>query len=151
MTVSSTPPSLPGIGSLGAVTAQMGTPPQVGDPSQALGAITASQWSTYLQHFVPMENQMIQYAMDPNLAGKNMQTAQDLQQQQNQQSTGIQTRQLQQFDTALTPEQQAAADKTKGIGDAMSKVTAANQAKDATVANQMGIMGAPMTGVTGQI
>jgi len=76
---------------------------------------------------------------------------QNLQEQANQQSTGAQTRQLQQFDTALTPEQQAASDKTKGIGDAAAKVTAANKAKDVTVANQMGIMGAPMTGITGAI
>jgi hypothetical protein len=143
--------SIPGIGNLNQISQQMGNAPQVGDPSQALGAISASQWSTYMQHFMPMENQMIQYAMDPALAGKNMQTAQGLQEQQNQQSSGIQTRQLQQFDTALTPEQQAASAKTKGIGDAMSKVTAANQAKDTTVANQMGILGAPMTGVTGAL
>jgi hypothetical protein len=151
MTVSNTPPSLPGIGNLNSVTANMRNAPAVNDPTQALGAITASQWSTYLQHFVPMENQLIQYAMDPNLAGKNMEIAQGLQEQANQQSTGAQTRQLQQFDTALTPEQQAAADKTKGIGDAAAKVTAANKAKDVTVANQMGIMGAPMTGITGAI
>jgi hypothetical protein len=153
MTVASTanPPSLPGIGNLNQVSQALSQPQGVSDPSAALGAITASQWSTYLQHFVPEENQLIQYAMDPNLAGKNMQTAQNLQEQQNQQSTGIQTRQLQQFDTSLTPEQQAAAGKTKGIGDAMAKVTAANQAKDVTVANQMGIMGAPMTGITGAL
>jgi hypothetical protein len=153
MTVANTPPpSLPGIGNLGAVTqASYNNAGQVSDPSQALGAISASQWSTYLQHFVPMENQMIQYAMDPNLAAKNMQAAQGMQQQANQQSTGIQTRQLEQYDTSLTPEQKAAADKTKGITDATSNVTAANKAKDATVANQMGIMGAPMTGVTGAI
>src|ERR1700747_3705726 len=108
--------SIPGIGNLGQTSMQMGNPPAVGDPSHALGAITASQWSTYLQHFVPMENAMIQYAMDPTLAAKNMQTAQTLQQQQNQQSAGIQTRQLEQFDTALTPGQQAAANKTKGLG-----------------------------------
>jgi len=142
--------SIPGL-NLNQMSGQVSNQAPVTDPSQALGAITASQWSTYLQHFVPMENQMIQYAMDPNLAGKNMGVAQGLQQQANQQSTGMQTRALQQMDTQLTPEQQAAADKMKGITDATSMVGSANRAKDVTVANQMGIGGMPMTGITGSV
>ena len=121
------------------------------DASQQLAAVTASEWGTYLQHFVPEENQLIQYAMDPNKAGENMKLALGMQEQANTQAEGIQARRLAQEDVKLTPEQQAIAEKQRGISNATANVTAQNKAKDVTVANQMGILGAPMSGVTGSI
>jgi len=80
-----------------------------------------------------------------------MNLAKEQQQQAQTQAQGIQTRALQQTDTTLTPEQQAAVGKTRGISAAVSSVTAQNQARDVTVANQAGIAGLPMSGITGQI
>jgi hypothetical protein len=126
-----------------------GQAPSVTNPSQALGNIASQEWSTYLQNFVPEENALISYAMNPNLVAQNMQLAQQQQEQSNTQATGIEERRLAQFDTQLTPEQKAAADKTRGISNATSTVNAANVAKDVTVANQMGVLGATNTGITG--
>jgi hypothetical protein len=140
--------SIPGL-NLGA--GQFGTPPQVSDPAAALAAVSSQSWQTYLQHFVPYENTLIQYAMNPNQVATNMQTAEQLQGSANQMATGNETRRLQQMDVSLTPEQQATQNRTRGISDALSTVTAANQAKDVTVANQMGIAGMPMSGITGNI
>jgi hypothetical protein len=140
--------SIPGL-NLGA--GQFGTPPQVSDPSAALAAVSSQTWQTYLQHFVPYENTLIQYAMNPQQVATNMQTAEQLQTQANTMAAGNEERRLAQFDVSLTPEQKATQGRTRGISDALSVVTAANKAKDVTVANQMGIAGMPMSGITGNI
>jgi hypothetical protein len=144
MTVS----SVPGL-NLGA--GQFASQQPYTSPTQQLANVTSQEWSTYMQHFVPYENQLIQYAMDPNKPLENMQLAQQQEQQAQTQATGIQTRQMQQTDTTLTPEQQAAVQRTRGISNAQSVVNVGNQAKDVTVANQMGIAGMPMSGITGAI
>jgi predicted membrane-bound mannosyltransferase len=119
--------------------------------STALGTVTANEWSDYMQHFVPYENQLIQYAQDPNRPQKDMQTALGIQQAGNAQEPGIEQRQLAQYDTKLTAEEQTESNKQRGLNDALANVTAQNKAKDTAVANQMGIMGTPMTGITGQL
>jgi hypothetical protein len=119
--------------------------------SSALGAISQDQWSDYMQHFQPYENQLIQYAQNTALPGQNMQTALGLQQGANAQAGGIQERQLAQFDTTLNPDEAGAAAKSTGINNALANVQAANQAKDVTVADQMAVMGAPTTGITGAL
>jgi hypothetical protein len=116
-----------------------------------LSAVTSSEWNTYMQHFVPYENMLIKYATDPNTITNAEDQASQIQTAANAQEQGIQQRNLAQTETTLTPEEKAQADKTRGIGDALSMVTAKNKAKDTTVANQMGIMGTPMTGITGSV
>jgi len=140
--------SVPGL-NLGA--GQFAQPQPYTSPTQALANVSSQEWSTYMQHFVPYENTLIQYAMDPNKPLANMQLAQQEQQAAQTQAQGIQTRQLQQTDTTLTPEQAQAVQKTRGISSAVSSVTAQNQARDVTVANQQAIAGMPMSGITGQI
>ena len=117
--------------------------------SSQLGAISQDEWSTYLQHFMPMENTLLQYAQNTQLPGQNMTAALGVQEQANSMAEGMQQRQLNQFDAQLNPEEAAAAKKARGISDTVANVQAANQAKDVTVANQMSIMGAPSTGITG--
>ncbi len=104
-----------------------------------------------MQHFVPYENQLIQYAMDPNKPLENMQLAQQQQGQAQTQAQGIQGRAMQQTDTTLNQEQKDAVSKTRGISNATASVQTANQARDVTVANQMGIAGMPMSGITGSL
>ncbi len=104
-----------------------------------------------MQYFVPQENLALQYATNPNQAASNMQEAVGLQEGANQQAAGIGERQLAQFDTQLTPEQKAAQEKNTGINNAVSNVTAANAAKDITQQQQMGILGTPQTGITGNL
>jgi hypothetical protein len=118
---------------------------------QNLGAVTANEWSTYMQHFVPYEDTLISYATNPNLPKINMDTALGNQESANAQGEGIQQRALAQTGATLTAEEQAAATKQRGISNVTANVNAANQAKDQTVANQMGILGTPQTGITGNV
>ncbi len=119
--------------------------------SAQLGAVTANEWNDYMQHFAPYEDTLISYATNPNLVQQNMTTALGNQQASNAQAQGIQQRALAQTDSTLTPAEQAEAKKQRGINNVTANVQAANQAKDVTVANQMGIMGTPMTGITGNV
>ena len=119
--------------------------------AQQLGSISQNEWSTYLQHFMPIENTLLQYAQNTALPEQNAQAALGIQEQANTQGAGIQERQLAQYDTSLNPEEAAAAKKATGISNAVANVQAQNQAKDVTVANQMSIMGTPSTGITGAI
>jgi hypothetical protein len=141
--------TLPGLNLQGI---QFGTTgPAAGNAAQNLANVTSQEWQTYLQNFVPEENALISYATNPNLPQENMNTAIQTQQQANAQAAGIETRSLAQYDTSLTPAQKAASQLTRGISNATSTVNSANVAKDVTVANQMGILGASNTGITGSV
>ena len=119
------------------------------DPSAALGTISANEWSSYLQNFLPQTQQLMNYATSNQQVQTNMQTGLGLQEGANAQEAGMQTRRLQQFDTTLNPQEAAAAKEQTGLGNVLSNVQAENKAKDVTVANQMGIMGAQNSGITG--
>jgi len=119
------------------------------DPTGALGSVSADEWNTYMQHFVPYENQLLQYATSNAVPQQAMTTAMGLQQGANAQGVGIAQRSMAQFDTTLNPEEAAAQKKSTGISNALSEVNAGNVAKDQAVANQMSILGTPATGITG--
>jgi hypothetical protein len=114
-----------------------------------MGTVSASEWETYMQHFVPYENQLIQYATDPTVPGTAMSTAETLQQQGNAQATGMQTRALAQMDTSLNPQEAAAMARQSQVSGVLATVGAGNTAKDQAVANQMSVLGTPSTGITG--
>jgi len=120
-----------------------------GSATQLYGQIAAGQWQDYVSNFVPIENQLIQYATNPNQAGTAMQTASANVNQAYNQQAGMQSRRLAQFGVSLNPEEAAAAAKDTALSRVTSDVTAQNQAKDQVQANQMSILGSPMTGVTG--
>jgi len=123
----------------------------IGSVATQIGAVSQQEWSTYLQHFVPYENQLIQYAMDPNQVTQATSQALATQEQANSQATGIQANNLAQMETSLTPEEKAAVDKQRGLSNSLANVQAQNKAKDVTVANQMGVMGSQATGITGAL
>ena len=122
-----------------------------GAAGQSLASISANEWQTYMQYFVPQENLALQYATNPNQVQQNMTQAVGLQEQANAQAGGIQQRKLAQFDTQLTAPQAAEATKQTGINDALANVQSQNQAKDVTIQQQMGILGTHATGITGNL
>lgn len=106
-------------------------------------AITRQQWDDYLQNYVPIENRLINYAMDEQapvqaaeLAGRGIGQAFD----QQRESTG---RRLAGMGLQLTPEEQAAADKSSRLSESLATVGAMNNARDATLQRQQGILGNP--------
>lgn len=113
-------------------------------------ALTRQQWADYVRTFVPLENQLIQQATDPNAvknamaeAGTNVNNAFDAQQS----STD---RRLKGLGVTLSPEEKAAQTKSFGLSRALADVQAQNLTRDLTERRQQSIMGNPApSAVTG--
>jgi len=127
-----------------------GGPAAPADPAAQLAAsVSASQWQDYMQQYLPQTQTLMNYATSNTPIQQNMQQAQTLEAGAQQQAGGIMGRQLANADVTLTPEQKQASTEQASLGNAAGMVGAINTAKDKTFANQMGIMGTPMSGITG--
>lgn len=110
---------------------------------QAFAAITRQQWNDYLTQYVPLENRLIEYAMDEEapaqaaeLAGRGIGQSFDRQRE----STG---RRLAGMGLTLTPEEQAAADKQSRLSESLATVGAMNNASQVTRDRQQSVIGNP--------
>lgn len=110
---------------------------------QAFANLTRQQWDDYLTNYVPVENRMIEYAMDesnPNeaayIAGRGVEQAFDTQR------AGAQRR-LAGMGLTLTAEEQAASDKQSRLSESLATVGAMNNARDATRSRQQSVIGNP--------
>lgn len=110
---------------------------------EAFAAITRQQWDDYLRNYVPMENQLIEYATDETkpqdaayLAGRGVGQAFEQQRESS-------ARRLAGMGLQLTDEEQAAADKQSRLSESLATVGAMNTARDVTTQRQQSIMGAP--------
>lgn len=109
----------------------------------AFAALTRQQWDDYLQNYVPLENRLIQYATDEQapqeaayLAGRGIGQQFDQQRESTQ-------RRLAGMGLQLTPEEQAAADKSSRLNESLATVGAMNNARDATLDRQRSVLGSP--------
>lgn len=109
----------------------------------AFAAITRQQWDDYLTQYVPMENRLIEYAMDETapqdasyLAGRDVGAAFDRQRESTE-------RRLSGMGLQLTDEERAAMEKQSGLSESLATVGAMNNARDATVQRQQSVIGNP--------
>ena len=106
-------------------------------------AMTRDQWANYVSTFVPMENQLREFAMDRNApdeamaeASQNVNQAFDAQQ-------GSTTRRLRGLGLQLSGDEQQAQQRSTGLARSLADVQAQNTARDLTVQRQQGILGNP--------
>lgn len=106
-------------------------------------ALTRQQWASYVQNFVPLENQLIDYAVDPGKvktamaqASTNVNEAFDAQQA----STA---RRLKGLGVTLSPDEQAAQQRSFGLSKALADVQAQNLTRDLVERRQQSIIGNP--------
>lgn len=111
--------------------------------SDTYAALTRQQWSDYVSTFVPVENQLIDYATDPtkvsgamSSASTNVNDAYDAQQ-------GATQRTLQGLGVTLNPDEQAAQTRATGLSRSLADVQAQNLAGDQTRQLQQSILGNP--------
>lgn len=109
----------------------------------AFAAITRQQWDDYLTNYVPMENRLIEYATDENLPQENAQLAGRGVGQAFDRSRESTQRRLAGMGLQLTEEEQAAADKQSRLSEGLATVGAMNNARDATMQRQQGVIGNP--------
>jgi hypothetical protein len=114
-------------------------------------ALTREQWANYVSTFVPIENQLIQYATDPNKpmeamagASKDVNAAYTAQQ-------GATDRQLKGLGVSLNADEQAAQTRSFGLSKSLADVGAQNVAGALTRDRQQSILGnpAPQSAQTG--
>jgi len=117
--------------------------PQGTSANDAYAQMTRDQWSTYVNTFVPIENQLIKYATDPNVVSNAMQKASTGVNTAFNQQQGATARQLKGLGVTLSPEEQAEQQKQYGLNRALSDVQGQNMAADVTRQRQASVLGNP--------
>lgn len=120
-----------------------GTPTLDTSASDTYAALTQQQWQNYVSTFVPVENQLINYATDKTQPAQAMaQASTDVNNAYGVQA-GEQQRLLQGEGVTLNPTQQAAATRATGLSQSLANVQGQNVAHDLTISNQQSILGNP--------
>lgn len=132
-----------GLGSIKTAVGGPPPPPAATTASDIYANLTRQQWENYVSTFVPIENQLIQYATDKSLPGQAMQEARTDVDSAYASQAGQQARKLQGLGIGLDPSQQAAATRATGLSHALASVQAQNTARDITISNQQSILGNP--------
>jgi len=106
-------------------------------------AMTRQQWTDYINTFVPVENQLIQYASDPGVVTNAMSEASsDVNKAFTAQGASTERR-LKGLGITLSPEEQASQQRSFGLSKSLADVQAQNLAKELTVRRQQSVLGNP--------
>ncbi len=118
-----------------------GGQPSGGTAAQQMAALTRQQWADYVSLFMPYENELIDYAMNPEVVTKSVDKARADVDTAFQVQEGVNQRRLRAQQQTLSPEEQAAADKQTQLSKSLAEVGAENTARQATIGRQRGILG----------
>lgn len=111
--------------------------------SDTVAALTREQWADYMKNFVPIENQLIDYATDPTKVTEAMNRGIQGVQSSFANQTGMLDRQLRGRGLTLNPDEQASMNRERNLSQSLAEVGAANIAGQMTLARQRGVLGAP--------
>lgn len=110
---------------------------------QTFAALTRQQWDDYLRNFIPIENELINYATNPQTVQDAVMNARtdvgrsfDVQQ-------GVQARRLRGLGIDLAPDEQAAVDRQTGLARSLADVSAANLTTERVRDRQQSLLGNP--------
>lgn len=110
---------------------------------QNYAALTRDMWASWTTNFLPFENDLIEYASDPEVvtraqqaASENVNFAFDAQQQSTQ-------RRLKGLGLTLDADEQRASDRSYGLARSLADVTAQNVAGARTRERQQNVLGNP--------
>lgn len=106
--------------------------------------LTKRSWYDYMNTLgVPQENQLIDYASNPQVVTDAMKEAgQDATQAFDRQTLNT-ARRLSSLGLSLTPEEQASADRSTSLARSLADVGSQNRARDQTIARQQAVLGNP--------
>ena len=115
--------------------------------SDTYAALTRDQWNTYVSTFVPIENQLIQYATDQTRPAQEMAKAsQDVNAAYTAQQ-GATQRRLSGLGVSLNADEQAAQQRSFGLSKSLADVGAQNMAGTITRERQQSLLGNPAPSV----
>lgn len=116
---------------------------------QTFAALTRQQWDDYLRNYVPIENELINYATDPNQVQNAVLNARTAVDQSFDVQAGIQQRQLRGLGVTLAPDEQRAVERSTGLARSLADVSAANLTTQRVTDRQRSVLGAPVPQVQG--
>ncbi len=115
--------------------------------SDTYAALTRQQWADYVSTYVPIENKLIDFAMDTSQPEKAMAEASTNVQNAFAAQEGDFQRKMQGLGVSLNAEEQAAQTRAAGLSKSLADVQAQNTAAAQTREMQYGLMGAPSPNV----
>jgi len=111
--------------------------------SDMFASATRQQWSNYVNTFIPIENQLIDYATNPATVDNAMSEASTAVHNAFQAQQGATQRKLQGLGVSLSGDENAALQKSSGLTESLADVQAQNTARDLTTQRQQSILGSP--------
>lgn len=109
--------------------------------SDVFAALTRQQWQDYVAQFIPFENDLIEYAMNPETVTKSIDRARAGVAASFKAQEGVNERRLRANQVTLSPDEQAAAGRRTDLARSLADVQSANIARDMTVQRQRAVMG----------
>lgn len=114
-----------------------------GSASASYAALTREQWRNYVSTFVPLENQLIQFATDRNAPTQAMASASTDVNQSFDAQQGVLQRRMRGMGMALSGDEQQASTRALGLSRSLADVQSQNMARDLTVQRQQSLLGNP--------
>lgn len=111
--------------------------------ADTFAALTRDQWATYVSTFVPLENQLIDYATDAARPDQAMAEASTRVNAAFDAQAGATERRLRGLGVTLDADERAAQQKSYGLSRSLADVGAQNLARDLTVRRQQSVLGNP--------
>ncbi len=118
------------------------TPPDM-TAQNTFAALTRQQWDDYLRNYIPIENELINYATNPQTVQDAVMNARadvgrsfDAQQ-------GMQARRLRGLGIDLAPDEQASVNRQTGLARSLADVSAANLTTERVQDRQQSMLGNP--------
>lgn len=111
---------------------------------QTFADLTRQMWQDYVSQFIPIENSLIDYATNPAEITQSVERARDSVGKAFDVEQGVTQRGLRSRQITLSPEEQAAASRERGLARSLADVQAANLAREQTVSRQRSILGQPV-------
>jgi hypothetical protein len=109
-------------------------------------AMARDQWDNYLRMFMPIENNLIQYATDIRKPQEAADKAIGLVGSAFEGQEGSSERQRRAYGITLRPDEEAAIDRQSNLNESLAKVQAGNAVRDATIGRQRAILGSVPSG-----
>jgi hypothetical protein len=109
----------------------------------AYTAMTRDQWASYVNTFVPIENRLIDYAMNPQVVTDAMNRASQDVNDSFAAQQGATQRRLRGMGVTLSADEQQAQARSYGLSKSLADVGAQNMARDLTVQRQQQVVGNP--------
>lgn len=106
-------------------------------------ALTRDMWASWTSNFLPFENDLIEYASDPNVVTQAQERASQSVNSAFDAQRGATERRLRGLSLTLDPEEQKSADRSYGLARSLADVNAQNVAGARTRERQQNVLGNP--------